>query len=193
MIAGPSPPPAPGPEKPTEQLRSGRPDGDWARVKQAYRGLDAEQRLAAGAALVVAVSVFLPWWRDPFFHNTHAGVRRLTFLEVALFLVALAVLALLFWRAEGGAFHLPLSDGTLTAAAGGWAAFLVLFRMFDPPTRTIAGDSSDYGLRWGILLALAAAVTLAVAGVRSRRRHHRGEPEAVAADADATPTLPLAG
>jgi hypothetical protein len=155
--------------------------------------LDPEHRLAGIAALLLALSLFLPWWRDPnpVFGATYVGVRRLTFLEVSIFLVAAAVLALLARRAEGRVFHLPLSDGTLLAAAGGWAAFLVLFRMLDPPTRTIAGTSSDYGLRWGAFVALAAAVTLAAAGVRERRRHHRGEPESVAADADATPTVPL--
>jgi hypothetical protein len=191
VTAGPpSPQGTPKPERPTEPL--GRPPaGQWGRIRQAFRGLDTEQRLAALAALVVAGSVFLPWWRDPVFGVTYAGVRRLTFLEVALVLVAVGVLALLFSRAEGGTFHLPLSDGTLLAASGVWGAFLVLFRMLDPPTRTIAGASHDYGLRWGILLALAAAVTLAVAGVQTRRRHHRGQPEAVAADADAAPTALL--
>jgi hypothetical protein len=110
-----------------------------------------------------------------------------------MILVAVGVLALLFARAEARTFHLPLSDGTLIAASGAWATFLVFYRMVDPPVRTIAGQSSDYGLRWGILFALGAAITLTVAGVRTRRRHHRGEPEAVAADADATPTLPLPG
>jgi hypothetical protein len=118
-------------------------------------------------------------------------VRRLSFVEVALFLVAASVLVLLLRRGERKVFHLPLSDGTLIAAAGAWATFLVVFRMLDPPTRTVGGTTSDYGIRWGVLVALCSALLLAVAGVRARRRRHRGEPEAVAADADATPTVPL--
>jgi hypothetical protein len=156
------------------------------------QALAPEHRLAAVSAIALGASIFvLPWWRDPFFHISYVGFRRITFIEVAILVVAASVVVLVWGRAEGRAFHLPLSDGTLIAAAGGWAAFLVLLRMLDPPTRTIGGHRSDYGLRWGVLFALAAAATLAIAGVRTRRRYHRGEPESVAADADATPTLTL--
>jgi hypothetical protein len=155
------------------------------------RDLDPEQRLAALCALALAGSLFLPWWHDPFVHITSVAVRRLSFVEVALFLVAASVLVLLLRRGEGKVFHLPLSDGTLIAAAGAWATVLVVFRMLDPPTRTVGETTRDYGIRWGALVALCSALLLMVAGVRTRRRRHRGEPEAVAADADATPTVPL--
>jgi hypothetical protein len=161
------------------------------RLKAAHRALDREQRLAGAAALGLAASLFLPWWRDPIFGISYVGVRRLSFLELAIFLLATSVLVLLFGRAERRAFHLPLADGTLIAAAGAWAAFMVVFRMLDPPTRAVGEQTRDYGLRWGALVALVAAVTLAVSGVRERRKRHRGESESVAADADATPTLPL--
>lgn len=157
------------------------------------QALDAEQRLAAIAAAALAGSLFLPWWRDPVFDISYVAVRRLSFIEIALVLVAASILVLLLRRAEGRVFHLPLSDGTLIAAAGAWSVLLVVFRMIDGPTRTVGDVTHDYELRWGALIALAAAVTLAVAGVKERRSRHPGEPEAVAADADATPTLPLAG
>jgi hypothetical protein len=162
-----------------------------APIAAAYRRLDPEQRLAGAAALALAASLFLPWWRDPVFGISYVGVRRLTFLELAIFLVAVSVLALLFGRSERRAFHLPLSDATLIAAAGAWAAFMVVFRMLDPPSRAIGQQTRDYGLRWGALVALASAVTLAFAGARERRKRHPGEREAVAADADARPTEPL--
>jgi hypothetical protein len=153
--------------------------------------LEPEQRLAAVAALVLAVSLFLPWWRDPLLRVTYVGVRRLSFIEVAVFLVAVAVLVLLFQRAQSRIFHLPLSDGTLIAASGIWTFVLLLVRVFDPPTRHLAGKTTDYGMRWGLPIAFASSLVLALAGVRARRVRHRGEPEAVAADADATATLPL--
>ncbi len=161
------------------------------RLSALSRSLDPDLRLAAAAAIALGVSIFLPWWRDPIFGISYAGFRRITFLEIGVFLVAASVLVLIVRRAEGKVFHLPLSDGTLIAAAGAWSTFLVALRMLDPPTRTLAGRTSDYGMRWGILFALASAVTLAIAGVRTRRRHHRGQPEAVAADQDAEPTQPL--
>lgn len=176
----------------TSQSSDSRPN-----PRAVLRGLEPERRLAALAAAGLALSIFLPWWRDPVFDVSYVGLRRLTFLELALFAVAAAVLVLIWRRAEGRTFHLPLSDGTLIAAAGAWAALLVVLRMLDPPSRTIKaqGDAvqvtRDYGLRWGAVFALATALLLALSGVRIRRKHHHGEPEAVAADADAMPTLPL--
>lgn len=161
------------------------------------RSLEPDRRLAGLAVCALAASIFLPWWRDPVFGISYVGFRRITFVEVAILVVAVAAGVLIWRRAEGRAFHLPLSDGTLLAAAGAWAALLVVFRMLDPPSRTIEGRGGtvdvtrDYGLRWGAVFALAAAAALCLSGVRIRRSHHRGEPEAVAADADAMPTLPL--
>jgi hypothetical protein len=181
-----SEPELPEPERTSEAsaTHAGRLSGVWRR-------LDPDQRLAALAAVALGASIFLPWWRDPIFDITYVGVRRLTFIEVAIFMVAAAVLFLLLRRAEGRAFHLPLSDGTLIGAAGLWSCVLVAFRMLDPPTRTVGGITSDYGMRWGVVFALAAGAMLAVAGARTRRRHHRGQPEAVAADEDATATQEL--
>jgi hypothetical protein len=165
-------------------------------MRSAFRALDAEQRLAAAAAIALVGSLLMPWWRDPFIGASGSGLGKLTFLEAALVLIAVAVLALLFERAEGRVFHLPLSDGTLIAGSGVWACFLVFFRMLDTPTTSGTAKgvvlTRDYEIRWGIVLALASAIVLVVSGTRTRRKHHRGEPEAVAADVDAVPTQVIA-
>ena len=59
------------------------------------------------------------------------------------------------------------------AAAGTWACLLVVFRLFDTPSGRLGRFEVDYDPRYGIFLALAGAVALAVAGIRHRRR----EPE----------------
>jgi hypothetical protein len=153
--------------------------------------LDSEQRLAGVAAAGILVSLFTPWWRDPVFGLSAWGINRITGAELSLVLVAGSVLLLLLRRAQGRVFHLPLSDGTLATGAGLWCCLLVIVRALDPPTRNVSGHALDYDLRWGILLCLASGALLALAGLRGRRRHHRGQPESVAADADAQPTLPL--
>jgi hypothetical protein len=157
------------------------------------RILDPEQRLAGAAAVGILISLFTPWWRDPVFGLSAWGINRITWVELALVLVAGSVLLLLLRRAQGRVFHLPLSDGTLAMGAGLWCCLLVIVRALDPPTRRVAGHALDYDLRWGILLCLASGGLLAFAGLSARRRHHRGQPEAVAADADAQPTLPMTG
>jgi hypothetical protein len=155
------------------------------------RALDPEQRLAGIAALGIIVSLFTPWWRDPVFGLSSWAVSRFTFIELSLLIVASSVLLLLLRRAQGRVFHLPLSDGTLAMGAGLWSCVLVIARVMDPPTRHVGSETLDYDLRWGFALCLASGLLLAFAGLRGRRRYHRGEPEAVAADADAQPTVPL--
>jgi len=154
-----------------------------AGVAHAARVLNPDQRLAALGALGIVASMFLPWWRNPYPPElSYWAVNRFTFIELALVLVASSVLAMLYGRAHGRGFHLPLSDGTLLAGAGIWSCVLVLVRIADPPRR----GGTDYGLRWGFVVALLSGAVLAYAGIRARRRHRAGQDEAAAADQDAT-------
>jgi hypothetical protein len=106
-----------------------------------FRLLNAEQRVAAVGALLLAVSTFGPF----------------SFVEVAEILIAVGVLALLRARALGKRFHLPFGDGTVIAAAGAWAAALIVVRLFDRPL----GQN---------LLALACAAILIFAGLREKAK-----------------------
>jgi hypothetical protein len=155
--------------------------------------LDREQRLAAVAATGIVLSMFTPWWRDPApLGLSHWAVNRFTFIELSLLIVAGSVLLLLYRRTQGRVFHLPLSDGTLAMGAGAWCCVLVIARILDPPTASLSnGATTNLDMRWGITLCLACAALLAFAGFEGRRKHHRGQPESVAADVDAQPTLPL--
>ena len=153
------------------------------RVVASFRALEASQRLAAYASLGLVVTMFLPWYsksvtaivtrgKDQALASRSDGLSAWTafsFVEAATLLVAAGVLLLLFRRGEGRAFHLPGGDGTVIAAGGGWAAFLIFYRLLDQPaaetTRTL---TTNYGLRWGIFFALGAALFLASTGVRLR-------------------------
>jgi hypothetical protein len=106
-----------------------------------FRALNPEQRVAAVGAVLLLVSTFGPF----------------SFVEAAEVLTALGVLALLRARARGRRFHLPLGDGTAIAAAGLWAALLIVVRLFDRPL----GQN---------LLALACCAILALAGLRERAK-----------------------
>ena len=106
-----------------------------------FRLLGLEQKAAAVASLLLIVSTFGPF----------------SFVEAAEILLAIAVLALLRARAEGRRFHLPFGDGTVIAAAGAWAAVLIVVRLFDRPL----GQN---------LLALACAAILFLAGARERAK-----------------------
>jgi hypothetical protein len=112
-----------------------------AELVRTFRLLNAEQRAAAVGAVLLAVSTFGPF----------------SFVEAAELLIALGVLMLLRARAQGKRFHLPFGDGTVIAAAGAWAAALIVVRLFDRPL----GQN---------LLALACAAILILAGLRERAK-----------------------
>jgi hypothetical protein len=137
------------------------------RVGRAWRALTPDGRLAAIAALALFVSMFLPWYglKGRVLDESVTAFGAFSFVEAAVLLVALAVLALLFSRSERATFHLPGGDGTVLMAAGGWVAALLVWRLFDKPDATAA----LVGVEWGIFFALAAAGVLAYAGSRMRR------------------------
>lgn len=110
-------------------------------VRYTWAHLSPEQRVAGVAALLLLVSTFGPF----------------SFVELAIVLVAVAILVLLRTRAGGSQFHLPFGDGTVIATAGVWCAFLIVVRVFDRPL----GQN---------LLALGCALLLFLAGARERAK-----------------------
>jgi len=157
------------------------------RLTQAWRTLDRERRLASLAALGLFVSMFLPWYQQnavvnavktaPLQSRNLDAFQVFSFVEAAVLLVALAVLYMLFARAEGRQFNMPGGDGTVVLAGGGWAALLLVFRLFDKPGISSHGIAGNVGVQWGIFFALAAAGTITYAGSRMRNAdHHAGPP-----------------
>jgi hypothetical protein len=156
------------------------------RLSAAWATLDRERRIAAVAAIALLVTMFLPWYglqslnRKTGVINSHNinAFGDVSFVEAAIFLVAVGVLALLLARAEGRNFNVPGGDGTIVALAGGWAGLLIFYRVFDRP----GGNGYPVGIQWGFFLAFVASGSLAYAGWRMRsserpempvRRRHR--------------------
>ena len=169
------------------------------RIAQAWRRLAPEQRLVAVAALALWVTMLLPWYVDTISIVPSKGAAQITretltafgsfsFVEAAVLLVSAGVLVLLFARAEQRAFHLPGGDGWIITSGGVWTAILIFYRMLDTPHASVAASRvvTDVGLKWGIFLALFAAIGLAYAGTRVRAAH-RPEPSLVD-----DPTAPIA-
>lgn len=135
-------------------------------VRDSWRALNAEQRVAGVGALLLIVSTFGPF----------------SFVEAAIVLTGIGVLALLRARAAGRRFHLPFGDGTAIIAAALWSALLILTRIFDRP----------FGLS---VLALGCAASLAAAGLRERTKRPADDvapppaPTVILDDDDATRRL----
>jgi hypothetical protein len=149
-----------------------------ARLTGNWRALGREQRLAGGAALALFVTMLLPWYQQnavvdeprtaPLQSRNLNAFQVFSFVEAAVLLVALAVLYLLYARAERREFHLPGGDGGVVFAAGIWTALLLVIRLFDKPGINSHGVAANVGVQWGIFFALAAAGLLAYAGSRMR-------------------------
>jgi hypothetical protein len=146
----------------------------------AFRALPAEMQQAAGAAAGLALTLFLPWYsavfrgEDRSFNRSAFG--EFSFVEAAVLLVSAGVLYLVWARSQRKAFHLPGGDGTVIMVAGGWAALLIVWRLFDTPE----SDSAEFGLQWGIFVALGAAAALSAAGARVRAAHRPEPPNPMA-------------
>jgi hypothetical protein len=149
------------------------------RVRRAFGVLAPEQRRVALAALLVLVSMLLPWYSKSTNAITNKGLDSEheakmaifvpSFIEASIFLVALAVLVLMFARGERRAFHLPFGDGIVVSAAGVWVGFLVFYRFIDQPAGgTSKSIAYSYDLSWGIFFGLLAAAFLVYAGTRLR-------------------------
>ena len=142
------------------------------------RSLPPESRLTGGAAAALVVSLLLPWYQVSYFRGTDAvtdsrsALQVFTWVEAAILLVALAVLFLVYARAQRQAFHLPGGDGFVVSAAGAWALALIVWRLFDKPG--VDERAATVGIQWGIFFALLAAAALVAAGARVRAA---GRPE----------------
>ena len=162
--------------------------GALARIGRNWRALGSEQHLAAIAALALLLSMLLPWYRESETVIVKGTPKNLvnalnafevySFVEAAIFVVVVGVLALLWARAERKAFHLPGGDGTVIMGAGLWVMLLIFYRQFDRPNRS--GVSVDVSVNWGIFIAFLLGALLAYAGYRLRAAH---VPEPVVDDA----------
>ncbi len=150
-----------------------------ARLVAAWRNLAREQRLVVAAATALLATMLLPWYSrsvDAVVRGqlTSASSAKLaltvfSFVEAAIFLVAVGVAVLVLARGYRRAFHLPGGDGTIVAAAGAWATFLIFYRFVDKPGEAGGGQLKvEYGLSWGIFFGLLAALALTAAGLRLR-------------------------
>ncbi|HEY3828653.1 MAG TPA: hypothetical protein VGL57_05605 [Solirubrobacteraceae bacterium] len=153
---------------------------------RAWVALDRDRQLAALAAVLLFITMLFPWYQQnaivsasktaPLVSHNLDAFAVFSFVEAAVLLVAIAVLVLLYLRAEGRAFKLPGGDGAVVFAAGLWAALLLVLRLFDKPGIAHNGVAANVGVQWGIFFALGAAGLLAYSGSRMRAARRPGPP-----------------
>jgi hypothetical protein len=142
------------------------------------RGLGGNERIAVIGAAVIVGSLFLPWWQSPISDElVQTGFGAFGWAEAALVLTAAATT---FLALQGGGGYVPprpLREWALFVAAGSWAVLLVLYRIADRPRFTLAGHDEPYDLHYAIVVALAGAVTIVMAGLRMRPRERAKRPQ----------------
>jgi hypothetical protein len=151
------------------------------RLGRAWKALNRERRVAAGAAIVLWLTLFLPWYQASVVNrsfrtrgaapvsDTISGWASFGLIQALILILSVGILGYLFLRAEGRAGELPGGDGWAVTGAGGLCAFLVLLGLFSAPSpATHGGYVLSTGLEWGIFLALVSAATLTWAGNRIR-------------------------
>jgi hypothetical protein len=144
--------------------------------------LRPSERLAALGILICLAATLLPWYRAPVDNLGKSAWGDPGFTLAALILTLAAALMLLMRVGGGHRPPLPLHEGTLLAVAGVWSAAIVVFAIFDRPEFQLGGFSREYGLGYGIFVALGGAGLLAVAGGRIRRVEIARERSAPPAD-----------
>jgi hypothetical protein len=160
--------------------------------------LAPQYRRAGIIAILLFLTMFLPWYtrkadalgKNGKFENRDATLQAFqtfSFVEAAILLVAVAVLALLFVRGQKRPFHLPGGDGTIIAAGGAWVCFLVFYRFIDNKQSDAKNVfvGVDYGVTWGIFVTFFVGLLLVHAGLRIRSAH-------IAEPNNPTATVPVA-
>ena len=147
--------------------------------------------VAAVGGIVLLISLFLPWYGVDVeiagfsASESASGWEALGFIDILLFLVAVAAIAIVAARAAG-ALPADVPGSLILLAGGGLAVLLILFRIVDIPAGDIpeqAEDSIDLARKVGIFIALVAAAAITYGGWRTNEER----PAAVSSPATEPP------
>jgi hypothetical protein len=131
------------------------------------RPLTPAERLACMAAAVALGSMLLPWYGIPLTGGLSvSGFNAFGFAAAAMLVAVGAAVVVVIREAAGKPPVRPLRSADLVILAGGWAALVAIYLMFDRPDE-LAG-STRISLRIGPFVALGACVAMVVAGLRMR-------------------------
>jgi hypothetical protein len=147
--------------------------------------------IAGVGGLVLLISLFLPWYGVSVdiagfsASESGSGWEALGFIDILLFLVSVAVIAIVAAKATG-ALPADLPAAVILLALGGLAVLLVLFRIIDIPAGGDVPDGVDLSRKFGIFIALIGAAAVTYGGWRTNSETPAGRTTA------ATPPPPPA-
>src|SRR5215213_2588313 len=126
--------------------------------------------IAGVGGIVLLISLFLPWYGASVdvggFSASESGTgwEALSFIDILLFLIALAAIAIVAARATG---RLPdeIPAAVVLLGLGALAVLLVLYRIIDIPGGDVT-DEVDLSHKIGVFVALIASAAVAYGGWR---------------------------
>lgn len=124
---------------------------------------------ASGIALLLLMSL-LDWFNVDVgggFADIDTGVNAWTafsFIDIVLFLTALAAIALAVIAATRTSVNLPVALSAVVAGLGILSVLLILFRIISPPDGGAGDFGIDVGRSIGVFLGLIAASGVAAGG-----------------------------
>jgi hypothetical protein len=133
------------------------------------RRLRVGEWVTAISGVVLLASLFAPWYAAEDLPAT-SGFESLAVLDIVLALVAAAAVALLIITAAQRLPAVPLTFNTLVCLLGLLAVVLVVIRTLDLP------DGAD-AREWGLWLALAGALGIAVGSLTALRDERLSRPD----------------
>ncbi len=132
------------------------------------------EKIAAGGAIALLVALFLPWYgvkveglgASVSLDETGNAWEFFSFVDILLFLAAVAVLGLVAAHLAGAAPQLPAPPSLIVSVASAIALLLVLFRLLFTPEPDGLPEAIDLTRKFGIFVALLAAGAMAYGGVQ---------------------------
>jgi hypothetical protein len=128
--------------------------------------------IAGVGGIVLLISLFLPWYGVSVdvagfsASESGSGWEVLGFIDILLFLISVAAIAIVAARAAG-ALPADLPAAVILLALGALAVLLVLYRIIDIPTDGDVPDQVDLSRKVGIFIALIGAAAVMYGGWRT--------------------------
>jgi hypothetical protein len=127
--------------------------------------------IAGVGGIVLLISLFLPWYGASVevagfsASESGSGWEALGFIDILLFVIALAAIAVVAARATG-TLPADIPAAVILLGLGAVAVMLVLYRIIDIPVEGDIPDEVDLSRKLGIFVALIGAAAVAYGGWR---------------------------
>jgi hypothetical protein len=157
--------------------------------------------VAAVSGAILFLSLFLHWYSVSVHvagfsqSKGFSGWTVLSFIDILLFLIAAAAIAVAVLRMANSIPRLAVSPGLVVLGLGVLATLLVLFRIIDIPGDASGFESAavDIGRSFGIFVALLASLGIAAGGWITWNEEGRPAPSGRGATAPVGTAQPPAG